>query len=123
MVGHTGFLEPTVQAVAAVDLSLGRLIPVVHRLGGAMIVTADHGNVDEMFLRDKAGQPILGADGRPRPKTSHTLSPVPLHVYAPGTTLALDASVKHPGLANLAATCLTLLGLSRPDGYEPSLIR
>jgi 2,3-bisphosphoglycerate-independent phosphoglycerate mutase len=122
MVGHTGFVEPTVQAVAAVDLSVGRLIPVVRRLGGAMIVTADHGNADEMFLRDKSGNALVGENGRPRPKTSHTLSPVPLHIYAPSATLALDESVLRPGLANLAATCLTLLGFSRPDGYEPSLI-
>jgi len=123
MVGHTGDLEATILAVEAVDLSLGRLLPVVRELGGALIVTADHGNADEMFLRDKkSGATLRDDDGRPKAKTSHTLSSVPLHIYSPGAQLALDGGVARPGLANLAATCLALMGFERPDGYEPSLI-
>jgi 2,3-bisphosphoglycerate-independent phosphoglycerate mutase len=123
MVGHTGFLEPTIVAVQAVDLCLSRLIPVVDRLRGALIVTADHGNADDMFMRDKkTNEPIRAASGKPKPRTSHTLSPVPLHIYAPGADLKLDTTIARPGLANLAATCLALMGFDRPEGYEPSLI-
>ncbi|RLB47204.1 MAG: 2,3-bisphosphoglycerate-independent phosphoglycerate mutase [Deltaproteobacteria bacterium] len=124
MVGHTGALDAAVLAVESVDLCLGRLVPLVRELGGALIVTADHGNADEMFLRDKkSGEALRGADGVPLPKTSHTLSPVPLHIYAPtAPSLALNSDVKRPGISNLASTCLALLGLSAPEDYDASLI-
>jgi 2,3-bisphosphoglycerate-independent phosphoglycerate mutase len=123
MVGHTGVLESTILAVEAVDLCIGRLVPVVERLGGALIVTADHGNSDDMFERDKkSGRPIVGENGRPRAKTSHTLSPVPFFVAPEGLPLRLDPSVRDPGLANVAATVLTLLGYDSPEDYEPSLL-
>ncbi|MBW2460635.1 MAG: 2,3-bisphosphoglycerate-independent phosphoglycerate mutase [Deltaproteobacteria bacterium] len=124
MVGHTGALDAAVLAVEAVDLCLGRLVPLVRELEGALIVTADHGNADEMFLRDKkSGDAILDADGVPLPKTSHTLSPVPLHIYAPtAPNLALRSDVRRPGISNLASTCLALLGLEAPEGYDASLI-
>ncbi len=124
MVGHTGVLESAVLAVQTVDLCLARLLPVVEKLGGALVVTADHGNADDMFERDKkTGAPKRNADGRIAAKTSHTLNRVPLHVYAPGYELAIDTSVARPGLANVAATTLHLLGLVAPEGYEPSLLR
>ncbi|HEU5073367.1 MAG TPA: 2,3-bisphosphoglycerate-independent phosphoglycerate mutase, partial [Polyangiaceae bacterium] len=63
MVGHTGFLESAVCAVQAVDLQLGRLMPVIKKLNGAMIVTADHGNADEMFEVDKKGAFATLEDG------------------------------------------------------------
>ncbi len=124
MVGHTGVLGSTIIAVEAVDLCLSRLLPLIAQQRGAMIVTADHGNADEMFERDKKSKkPMLDAKGRPRPKTSHTLNPVPFHVFAPGYELAIDSGVKRPGLANIAATVLQLMGYERPDGYEPSLLK
>ncbi len=74
-------------------------------------------------MRDKkTGAAMRGENGRIKPRTSHTLSPVPLHVYAPGLELKLDTTIARPGLANLAATCLALLGFDRPQGYEKSLI-
>ncbi len=106
MVGHTGVRDAAVIAVEAVDLALGRLLPVVRKLEGALIVTADHGNADEMFVA----------------KTSHTKNPVPCHVYAPGVALAIDESVQAPGLANLAATMLRLMGYEAPEDYLPSLV-
>jgi len=124
MVGHTGVLESAVLAVQVVDLCLARLLPVVEKLGGAMIITADHGNADEMFERDKkSGAPKRNAEGRIAAKTSHTLNRVPLHVFAPGYDLAIDESLTQRGLANVAATTFHLLGYERPDGYEPSLLR
>ncbi len=123
MVGHTGHYEASIQAVAAVDLQIGRLLPVISKLGGALIVTADHGNADEMFEWDKkAGTPKLGEDGTPRPKTSHTLNQVPCWIYAPGHSLALR-DLPSPGLANLAATVLQLFGYESPDDYHSSLLR
>jgi 2,3-bisphosphoglycerate-independent phosphoglycerate mutase len=126
MVGHTGDLEATVVAVEAVDLQLGRLKALVEETKGALVVTADHGNADEMFERDKkTGEVLRDAKGRPKQKTSHTLNRVPFVVYAPGhqNELRVDSSVEHPGLANVAATLLYLLGYGRPAGYEASLVR
>jgi 2,3-bisphosphoglycerate-independent phosphoglycerate mutase len=125
MVGHTGNLDASVIAVEAVDLSLGRIIPVIEKLRGALIVTADHGNCDEMFEVDKkTGKMLHDAQGHLRKKTSHTLNPVPCYVYVPGNTaLRLDDGMHEPGIANVAATALQLLGYDRPDGYEPSLLR
>ncbi len=123
MVGHTGHLPASVQAVEAVDLQIGRLLPAIERLDGALIVTADHGNADCMFEIDKkTGEPARDTEGRIKPKTSHTLNAVPMHVFAPGQSLTLDASVGQPGLAHVAATVLDLLGYAAPDDYAPSLI-
>ena len=126
MVGHTGHHAAAIQAVEAVDLQIARLLPVVEALGGALVVTADHGNADCMFELDKkTGEPALDADGNAKVKTSHTLNPVPLHVFAPGRNVALDAqrmTSGTAGLANLASTVLDLMGLEAPDDYAPSLL-
>jgi len=125
MVGHTGVLRSAVMAVEAVDLSLARLLPVIAELGGAAIVTADHGNADEMIERDKkSGALLTHADGSYKVKTSHTLSPVPCFLYAPGRDdLAFDEALEKPGLANVAATTLELLGFDAPEDYARSLLR
>mgnify|MGYP001054874983 CR=1 FL=1 len=123
MVGHTGNLDAAVLAVEAVDLQLGRLLPLFRKLHGALIVTADHGNADEMFEKDeKSKEILLNRNGKPRAKTSHTLNPVPCMVYAPDLELRMDSSVRAPGLANLAATVLQLLGFNEPDDYDPGLL-
>jgi 2,3-bisphosphoglycerate-independent phosphoglycerate mutase len=123
MVGHTGAREAATIAVEAVDLQIARLLPMIRALEGAMIVTADHGNADEMYELDKkTHKPLAKPGGGFRPKTSHTLNPVPLHVYAPGHALAIDASIEKPGLANVAATVLSLLGYEAPQYYLPTLI-
>jgi len=123
MVAHTGRLEPAIVAMEAVDLQLARLLPVVERLRGALIVTADHGNADCMFDVDpQTGDAVRDADGNVKVRTSHTLNPVPFHVYAPGHALRIAEDVDAPGLANVAATVLHLLGLRAPDDYAPSLL-
>ena len=120
MVGHTGHYEASIQAVEAVDLQLGRLLPAIRALKGALVVTADHGNADEMFELDKQGAAKIDAEGRPRKRTSHTLNPVPLHIFAPGYELRLKTG-QQPGLANLAASVLQLLGYQAPEDYQASL--
>lgn len=123
MVGHTGHRDASIVAVEAVDLQIGRLVRAIARLGGALIVTADHGNCDEMYELRKDGTPALDDEGQPRMRTSHSLNRVPFYVYAPGaTSLRLAPDVAQPGLANLAATVLQLMGYAAPDGYAPSLL-
>ena len=123
MVGHTGRRDPAVQAVEAVDVSIGRLLPVIKQLRGALIVTADHGNADEMYQVDKKGKIQVDAAGVPVVKTSHTLNEVPFLVYAPDYKLAIDQTVQKPGLANMASSVLYLLGYRAPQAFLPSLIR
>jgi 2,3-bisphosphoglycerate-independent phosphoglycerate mutase len=130
MVGHTGHHEAAIQAVEAVDLQLARLLPVIESLEGALIITADHGNADCMYEIDKkTNEPVVDAKGLIKAKTSHTLNPVPLHIFAPGTPLELvsDEDYKNrvaaPGLANLASTILYLMGYDAPEDYEPGLIK
>jgi 2,3-bisphosphoglycerate-independent phosphoglycerate mutase len=114
MVGHTGVHAATVKAVEAVDHELGRLIPLVEKMKGAMIVTADHGNADCMFDVDSQGHKQV--------KTSHTLNAVPLHILAPGYDLALRTGGAVAGLGNVAPTLLQLLGYRAPEGYLPPLL-
>jgi 2,3-bisphosphoglycerate-independent phosphoglycerate mutase len=124
MVGHTGKLESTVIAVETVDLCLGRLLPVIAELKGALLVTADHGNADQMFELDKKTKKAqIDEKGKPRAKTSHTLNPVPFYVYAPTQPeLRIDTSVAKPRLANVAATTLQLMGFTPPSDFEPGLL-
>ncbi|MDO4585315.1 MAG: 2,3-bisphosphoglycerate-independent phosphoglycerate mutase [Planctomycetia bacterium] len=115
MVGHTGNLAATIEAVEKVDTCVGTILQVIDELGGIAIVTADHGNADEMWTEKK---------GVRSPKTSHTLNPVPFCIYDPNYQGEYTmASVEHPGLANVAATVLNLLGYDAPEDYSPSLIR
>jgi len=119
MVGHTGHLDATRVAVEAVDLSLARLIPVVEQLGGVLVVTADHGNADQMFDDNK--------DGSKSVRTSHSLNPVMMSILdarEPGGGPALrPADPAQPyRLANVAATCLELMGLVPPDTFERSIL-
>ena len=125
MVGHTGDRHAAIVAMEVVDRCLGRLLDAVRELDGVALITADHGNADEMYMRDKkTGEFTRDADGQIVPKTSHTLNPVPLVLFDPrdGGGLALDRELAEPGLANVAATILALLGLEAPDGYRPSLL-
>ncbi|MBI5543311.1 MAG: 2,3-bisphosphoglycerate-independent phosphoglycerate mutase [Deltaproteobacteria bacterium] len=124
MVGHTGDFWAARQAVETVDLCLGRLLPMVKALGGIMLITADHGNADEMYEVDKKGN-VKMENGRPKSKTSHTLNPVPAIIYDPGFNgeYEIDKSVARPGLANLTATFVQLLGYRPPADYVPAIIR
>lgn len=121
MVGHTGDLEATRIALEVVDRQIGRLERAVRKARGALLITADHGNADEMYIR-KRGQ-VSMRNGRPQPRTSHTLNPVPLILVDDGRDLRLRDDIETPGIAHLGATVLELLGLLGPDHYLPSLVR
>jgi 2,3-bisphosphoglycerate-independent phosphoglycerate mutase len=127
MVGHTGAFDATVIAVETVDLQLARLVKAVEELQGILVVTADHGNADEMFQRDKHGRVQRDKkSGQPVAKTSHTLNAVPFLIHDPsrGDRYEIDpARAATAGIANVTATCLELLGLTPPDDLEPSLLR
>ena len=124
MVGHTGNFEAAVTAMQALDLQLARLIPVILEAKGTVMITADHGNADEMYELDNKGNVKRDAQGRTKAKTSHTLNPVPFVLVSseanPRYRLRQDLAA--PGLSNLASTVLNLLGFEAPADYDPSLI-
>ncbi|MFZ2444772.1 MAG: 2,3-bisphosphoglycerate-independent phosphoglycerate mutase [Syntrophobacteraceae bacterium] len=125
MVGHTGVYQAARIAVESVDLCIGRLMRATEKVGGILIVTADHGNAEEMFETDeKTGKTKLHPDGRPKAKTSHTLNPVWFIVYDPSgdDCILFNPETKVPGLTNVAPTLLQLLGLKPPDIYDPPLL-
>lgn len=92
---------------------------------GIMVCSADHGNADDMCELDKkTGALKLDGQGMHYPKTAHSLNPVPGIVYDPsGAANARLADVPEAGIANLAATCITLLGFEPPADYAASLVK
>ncbi|GAB3065634.1 2,3-bisphosphoglycerate-independent phosphoglycerate mutase [Salinicoccus sesuvii] len=106
MVGHSGKLEPTIKAIEAVDECLGPIVDEILAQGGTAIITADHGNSDEVTT--------LGGE----PMTAHTTNPVPVIVTSEG------AEVKSGRLADLSPTMLDLMGIEKPEEMTgESLIR
>ncbi len=124
MVGHTGVFDAVKIAVEAVDEEVGRLMEAVKSARGIMVCTADHGNSDDMCeLNKKTGELKLDDEGKPMPKTAHSLNPVPAIIYDPsGVANARLAQVQEAGIASLAATCIALLGYQPPEDYTPSLV-
>lgn len=123
MVGHTGSFRAATMAIEAVDLALARLLPVIDALGGVALITADHGNADEMFELDKkTHQPKQNKDGSFKAKTAHTLNPVPCILYdnVSGGKLALKSGSW--GLSNLAATTANLLGFEKHESWDDSML-
>jgi len=124
MVGHTGNFRAATMAVEAVDLALGRLLAAIDAAGGVALITADHGNADEMFELDKkTGLPAQNKDGSFKAKTAHTLNPVPLILFgraAGGLDLRQTATA---GLSGLAATVVNLLGLEKHASWDESLLQ
>ena len=131
MVGHTGDFDATVAAVEAVDRALGTLLQFTRACGGALLVTADHGNAEDMLERDsKTGTFKTDQAGRYIPKTSHSCNAVPLHIDLPQNLVPafeFDRSLiglAMPGLTHVAATCLTMMGHRAPEGhFDPSILR
>ncbi len=123
MVGHTGNLLAVEISVEVVDLCLGRLIKAITAAQGILIVTADHGNADEMYEVDNRGKLKLDSLGQPKSKTSHTLNPVPCYIFDPSGTANLRLS-SHQGLgiSSLAATAIRCLGFESPADYDPAIV-
>ena len=125
MVGHTGVLRSAIIAMEALDLGLQRLVEGVTARGGICLVTADHGNCEQMAQRDKrTGAPLAGSSPEGfTVHTAHTLNPVPFTLAGAGAArYRLDPTVTDPGIANLTTTCCQLLGLRSPEGYLPGLL-
>jgi 2,3-bisphosphoglycerate-independent phosphoglycerate mutase len=130
MVGHTGVYQAVVCSMEAMDIQLGRLVKAVDKAGAVMVITADHGNSDDMFEHDKkTGGVSLKEDGTPKAKTSHSLNPVPCIIYDPeykGEYLndpkegCLNEGL---GISSVAATCIQLLGLIPPEDYDKSVLK
>ena len=99
MVGHTGIFDAAQKAVEAVDECLGKTVDAILAKGGVALVTADHGNADQMYEKD--GSPF----------TAHTTNPVPLIMIGADESFKLEEGV----LADLAPTMLELLGLPQPE--------
>lgn len=123
MVGHTGDLKASIVAIEAVDAGLAKLVEAIDSVGGVFLITADHGNADDMVQRKK-GKVIKDANGNPVPLTSHTLNPVPVMIGGSGLKkgVAFRKDLPKAGLANLTATFINLLGYEAPSDYEPSLL-
>jgi 2,3-bisphosphoglycerate-independent phosphoglycerate mutase len=128
MVGHTGDFAATVVSLSALDLSLGRLMQAAKETNTILLVTADHGNADEMFEIDKKSRLVsFEENGIPKAKTSHTLSPVPLVIFnieafVEKNEVSLRKDLPKAGLANIAATVLELAGFEPPETFEHSLL-
>lgn len=124
MVGHTGDVNAVKLAVEAVDENVGRIMEALKKTHGILVCSADHGNADDMCELDKkSGALVLDEQGRYKPKTAHSLNPVPAIVYDPsGAANARLADVPNASIANLAATCITLLGFEPPEVYARSLV-
>ena len=115
MVGHTGVPEAIIKSVEAVDQGLAKILSVIREVNGIAVVLADHGNADEMFTVK---------NGKKQVSTAHSLNPVPCAIVDAGYNQEYEmANVHTPGLANVAATLLNLLGYEAPKDYASSLIK
>ncbi|MGL4986521.1 MAG: 2,3-bisphosphoglycerate-independent phosphoglycerate mutase, partial [Treponemataceae bacterium] len=124
MVGHTGVFNAVVCSMEAMDLQLGRLKKAIDAAGGIMVLTADHGNSDDMYEHKKDGSVAKKEDGSPKAKTAHSLNPVPGIIYDPKTQGEYETNLnKDLGISSLAATCIELLGLIPPKDYDKSLLK
>ncbi len=113
MVGHTGNYESTIIGVESVDIALKRVITACEKAGAILLVTADHGNADEMY--EKAKDPSVA----PKPKTAHTLNKVPFIIKGAEVTLKEG----NFGLSNVAATVVELMELEVPTCWDESIIK
>ena len=112
MVGHTGNLDAVITSMSALDLMLARLVKVCEEKGVTLVVTADHGNADEMLEVNKKGKTEL--------RTAHSLNPVPFIIFDKERDITFGEGPY--GLANVAPTVATLFGIEAPDCWEKSII-
>lgn len=114
MVGHCGKIEPVIKAVEAVDAAVGQIIDALAQVGGNAIITADHGNAEEM---------ITHKAGHDEPCTKHSTNPVPCILFkTKGNFKIREMADEEKGLANLAATVCDMLEIEAASNLEPSLL-
>ncbi|MBF0281044.1 MAG: 2,3-bisphosphoglycerate-independent phosphoglycerate mutase [Zetaproteobacteria bacterium] len=121
MVGHCGSMDAAVAAVEAVDIAVGRIVNALQEVGGMALITADHGNAEEMTI-EKGGQLERS--------TKHSINPVPCILFDPHfdgsyqlrQPQAKDSVTQCPGLSHIAATILEMLHLQAAKNMAPSLI-
>jgi len=124
MVGHTGIYPAVLVAMGAVDLCVERIRKEVEKAGGILIISADHGNSDDMYEHDKSGNIKLNVKGQSAAKTSHSLNPVPCIIYDPTYQDEYKTGLREGlGISSLAATCLEFLGFVPPEDYDPSVLQ
>ena len=123
MVGHTGNFQAVVCSMEGMDLQIERIHKAVMAAGGVMVITADHGNADDMFEHAKDGSVKYKENGDPQAKTAHSLNPVPCIIcdssYNGEYSKTLNTGL---GISSIAATCINLLGFETPEGYDTSVI-
>ena len=123
MVGHTGVFEAVVCSMEGMDLQIGRLKEAIEKAGGIMVITADHGNADDMYEHDKKGEVKRKENGDPKAKTSHSLNPVPCIIYDPEYKGEYSTTLNEGlGISSIAATCMSLLGYIPPEDYDKSIV-
>ena len=113
MVGHTGNFNATVVGIEAVDMALSRIIKACNEHDTILVVTADHGNADEMLEKNKKGVVQV--------RTAHSLNPVPFIIYDKKNTFELKDGAF--GLANVAPTVAQIFGLKAPECWEEGMIK
>jgi 2,3-bisphosphoglycerate-independent phosphoglycerate mutase len=124
MVGHTGIYQAVICGLEGVDICLGRIAQAVAKAGGVLVISADHGNSDDMYEHDKkSGKTLTKADGSPQAKTAHSLNPVPCIIYDPESKGEYLPDLKEGlGISSLAATSMELLGFIPPEDYDSSVL-
>ena len=124
MVGHTGIYDAVLVSMGALDLCIARIVKAVEKAGGVIVLTADHGNSDDMFEHDKKGEVKRDENGEIRRKTSHSLNPVPCVIFDPTNAKQPPAELAEGlGISSIAATCAELLGFEPPESYDPSVFK
>ncbi len=122
MIGHTGDFEATVAAMEVLDTEVAKLCSIVSRLDGVLMVTADHGNADEM-IQYEGNSIVYDNEGKPAVRTSHSLNPVPFCVFDPRYNNQYQlSSQSNLSLSSVAATCFMFLGLTPPEEMASSLL-
>lgn len=122
MVGHTGIFQAVRIGVESVDLCLARIRKAVDKVGGILVITADHGNADDMFEHKKDGS-VSKENGVNKVKTAHSLNPVPCIIYDPEYKGDYAKDLKSGlGISSIAATCINLLGYEAPVDYDSSVL-
>ena len=123
MVGHTGVFQAVVCSMEGMDLQIGRIAKAVEAAGGIMILSADHGNADDMFEHAKDGSVRRKDNGDPQAKTSHSLNPVPCIIVDYGYKGEYSKTLNEGlGISSLAATMMNLLDFEAPADYDKSII-